>query len=171
MKWHLFSQWLWMWNSWILSSDMAISLILNVVATMSEYSLTCCLHTCKDCSVISPSEAKLYRGSVYVADFYPDLFSPWKETQGLIILLKEYIKDWCFSSFLPLHTENSKQNKLIAYKNSADNPLIFFTATLALMWNSLEISEWSSLCEISVGPILLENTAQAYEVLTTVAHI
>lgn len=65
------------------TSDMAISLILNVATTLSEYSLTSCLYTCKDYSVISPSEAKLYSGGVYVADFYPDLFSSWQETQGL----------------------------------------------------------------------------------------
>lgn len=51
------------------TSDMAISLILNIVTTLRECSLTFCLYKCKDYSVISPSEAKLYSGSAYVADF------------------------------------------------------------------------------------------------------
>lgn len=51
------------------TSDTAINFILNVITILSEYSLTSCLYSCKDYSVISPSEAKLYNGSVYVADF------------------------------------------------------------------------------------------------------
>lgn len=51
------------------TSDTEISLILNIVTTLRECSLTFCLYACKDYSVVSPSEAKLYSGSVYVADF------------------------------------------------------------------------------------------------------
>lgn len=44
-----------------------------------------------------------------------------------------------------MHTQKSKQSKLIANKILQDNPLIFFTAILALRQKNLEISEWSSL--------------------------
>lgn len=51
------------------TSDMAISLIPNVATTLSEYSLTSCLYTCKDYSAIGPSEAELCSGRVHAADF------------------------------------------------------------------------------------------------------
>lgn len=47
-----------------LTSDMAVSLILNIVAKLSESCSASYLYSCKYHSVKNPSEAKTYNGSM-----------------------------------------------------------------------------------------------------------